>query len=79
MAIAVAITRDGINSGSVIRALDAAGFIIVRKGLHASLRRMIEANPPFTMKPIGAPGSGARAHQDEQIAAFLEAKRFAGF
>jgi hypothetical protein len=43
--------------------------------LLAALKRMAGAFRPFTMKPIGAPGSAARADQDEQIAAHAEAMR----
>lgn len=78
VAIAVAITRDGLNSGSVIRALDAAGFIIVRKGVHQSLRRMVETFRPFTLRPIGAPHSQARMDQEEQTAVHAEARRLVG-
>ena len=60
-----------------IQWLDEAGFVIVRKGLHQSLRRMVDTFRPFTLKPIGAPHSQARCDQDEQIAAHAEASALA--
>lgn len=42
--------------------------------LRVALWHMVDKFKPFTMKPIGAPGSIARAEQDEQIAAYRKAK-----
>lgn len=41
--------------------------------LRAALERHVAAFKPFTLKPVGAPGSTARADQDEQIAAHRQA------
>lgn len=39
------------------------------KALEAAMRRLMNCNKPFTMKPIGGEGSSARLDQEEQIAA----------
>jgi hypothetical protein len=41
--------------------------------LRVALWHMVDKFKPFTMKPIGAPGSMARAEQDQQIAAYKRA------
>lgn len=60
----------------VIRALDAAGFVIVRKGLHQSLRRMVEAFDP-EMRPIGPEGIEMLGRVHECEAAHAEASALA--
>lgn len=42
--------------------------------LIAALQGMIDNFKPFTMKPVGAPNSQARADQDAQIAAHKAAR-----
>lgn len=74
--LAIHFYADG-GPAAAIRALDEAGFVIVRKGLHQSLRRMVKAFTPFTSKPMGAPYSQMRIEQDEQVAAHAEAKALA--
>lgn len=41
--------------------------------IRKSLERMVATFKPFTLKPIGAPGSQARMDQDDQIEAHREA------
>lgn len=40
--------------------------------LRAALRDMVDNFKPFTLKPVGAPGSQARAEQDAQARAHAE-------
>lgn len=42
--------------------------------LRIALWHMVDAFKPFTMRPIGAPGSAARAEQENQIAAHKRAR-----
>lgn len=42
--------------------------------LRVALWHMVDKFQPFTLKPIGAPGSVARDEQDQQIAAHKRAK-----
>jgi len=42
--------------------------------LRVALWHMVDCFKPFTMKPMGAPGSVARLEQEQQIAAHKRAK-----
>jgi len=44
-----------------------ARLLAAAPDLLEALTLMLEANPAFRMKPIGSPGSGMRASQDQQI------------
>lgn len=41
--------------------------------LRNALQGMVDSFKPFTLKPLGAPGSAARAEQDAQRAAYSDA------
>lgn len=58
-----------VNADFIVKAVNAHDALV------AALWRMVRQNKPFTMKPIGAPGSIVRAKHDEQIAAYEQAKR----
>lgn len=53
---------------------DAARLIASAPQLRILLQEMVDNYRPFTLKPVGAPGSQARAEQDSQIAAHTKAR-----
>ncbi|MBA2689990.1 MAG: hypothetical protein H0U63_04225 [Burkholderiales bacterium] len=62
--LGVVIGSDPRLRTTIVRAVNS------HDALTAALRAMVDHFKPFTMKPVGAEGSSARADQDAQIKAY---------